>query len=208
MIHQAVVDIEREKRWRFSPGIRLKLIGFLLPLIFLLVIAVAASVTKITEASIRKDILQRGVSISRVVALSAGYSLLSGDRLALDSLAAETKNSNIDIEYVSIRDTADNVLAHSLVEERGKAYVPPVRLGQLGTFLETEADEVSRRGRDMIEFNTPIIFAGKRVGTVSVALSKESLLAAQKGIRRSVVAVAAVSLALPVLGTLLLASLI
>ena len=208
MIHQSALDIEQGKRRRYSPGIRLKLIGFLLPLIFLLVIAVAASVTKITDASIRKDLLQRGVSISRVVALSAGYSLLSGDRLALDSLAAETKNSNIDIEYVSIRDTADDVLAHSLVEERGKAYVPPVRLGQLGTFLETEADEVARRGRDMIEFNTPIIFAGKRVGTVSVALSKESLLAAQKGIRRSVVAVAAVFLVLAVLGTFLLASFI
>src|SRR5512145_1784818 len=203
MIHQAVVDIEREKRWRFSPGIRLKLIGFLLPLIFLLVIAVAASVTKITEASVRKDLLQRGVSISRVVALSAGYSLLSGDRLALDSLAAETKNSNTDIEYVAIRDTADNVLAHSLIEERGKAYAPPVRLTLLGTFLETEASEATRRGRDMIEFNTPIIFAGKRVGTVSLALSKESLRGPQKDIRRSIVSVAAVFLVLALLGTLL-----
>ncbi len=208
MIDQAAVDTELESRRRFSPGIRLKLIGFLLPLIFLLVIAVAAAVTKITEASIRKDLLHRGVSISRVVALSAGYSLLSGDRLALDSLAAETKNSNIDIEYVAIRDTSDNVLAHSLIEERGKAYAPPVRLAQLGTFLETEATEATRRGRDMIEFNTPIIFAGKRVGTVSVALSKESLLAAQKDIRRSIVAVAAVFLVLALLGTLLLASFI
>ncbi len=199
---------DQETRRRFSPGIRLKLIGFLLPLIFLLVIAVAASVTKITQSTIRKDLLQRGVSISRVVALSAGYSLLSGDRLAMDSLAAETKNSSTDIEYVAIRDTADNVLAHSMIEERGKAYAPPVRLGSLGTFLETEVDEVTRRGRDMIEFGTPIIFAGKRVGTVSVALSKGSLLAAQDGIRRSIVAVAAVFLVLALLGTLLLASFI
>ncbi|MGE5189255.1 MAG: HD domain-containing phosphohydrolase [Gemmatimonadota bacterium] len=206
MMREVVFDTERGKRWPFSPGIRLKLTGFLLPTILLLVIAVAASVTKVTESSIRRDLLQRGVSISRVVALSAGYSLLSGDRLALDSLAAETKNSNADIEYVSIRDTADNVLAHSLVEERGKAYVPPVRLGQLGTFRETEADEVARRGRPMIEFNTPIIFAGKRVGTVSVALSKESLLAAQREIRQSVVVVAAVFLVVAVLGVFLLAS--
>lgn len=208
MIESSVPYADQEKRRRFSPGIRLKLIGFLVLLIFLLVIAVAASVTKITEASIRKDLLQRGVSISRVVALSAGYSLLSGDRLALDSLAAETKNSNTDIEYVAIRDMADNVLAHSQIEERGKAYAPPVRLGPLGTFLETEADEVTHRGRDMIGFNTPIIFAGKRVGTVSIALSKESLLAAQMGIRRSIFTVAAAFLVLALLGTLRLASFI
>ncbi len=208
MKDQLAAYTEQDGRRRFSPGIRLKLISFLLPLIFLLVIAVAASVTKITEASIRKDILQRGVSISRVVALSAGYSLLSGDRLALDSLAAETKNSNTDIEYVASRDMADKVLAHSQIEEREKAYSPPARLGLLGTFLETEAEEVSRRGRDMIEFDTPIIFAGKRVGMVSVALSKESLLAAQQGIRHSIIAVAAVFLVLALVGTLLLASFI
>lgn len=208
MMDSSVTNAEQEKRRRFSPGIRLKLVAFLLPLIFLLVIAVAASVTKITEASIRKDLLQRGVSISRVVALSAGYSLLSGDRLALDSLAAETRNSNTDIEYVAIRNTADNVLAHSQIEERGKVYAPPLRLRSLGTFLETEADEVTTRGRDMIGFNTPIIFAGKRVGTVSVALSKGTLLGAQEEIRRSIFTVAAVFLVLAVLGTLGLASFI
>ncbi len=207
-MEQLAVYAEQDGKRRFSPGIRLKLISFLLPLIFLLIIAVAASVTKITESSIRSDLLQRGVSISRVVALSAGYSLLSGDRLALDSLAAETKNSNTDIEYVAVRDTADNVLAHSQIEERGKTYVPPVHLGPLGTFLETEAEEVTRRGRDMIEFTTPIIFAGKRVGMVSVALSKASLLAAQRGIRRSIIGVAAVFLVVALLGTLLLASFI
>lgn len=208
MMDSSATNAEQEKRRRFSPGIRLKLVAFLLPLIFLLVIAVAASVTKITEASIRKDLLQRGVSISRVVALSAGYSLLSGDRLALDSLAAETRNSNTDIEYVAIRNTADNVLAHSQIEERGKVYAPPVRLRSLGTFLETEADEVTTRGRDMIGFNTPIIFAGKRVGTVSVALSKGTLLGAQEEIRRSIFTVAAVFLVVAVLGTLGLASFI
>jgi len=208
MMEPSVVFAEQDKRRRFSPGIRLKLIGFLLPLLFLLVIAVAASVTKITESSVRKDLLYRGVSISRVVALSAGYSLLSGDRLALDSLAAETKNSSMDIEYVVVRDTADKVLAHSLIEERGKAYAPPVRLGSLGTFLETEADEVTRRGRNMIEFNTPIIFAGKRVGMVSVALSKDSLLTAQEKIRRSIIGVAVVFLVVALLGTLLLATFI
>jgi putative nucleotidyltransferase with HDIG domain len=164
------------KRRRFSPGIRLKLIAFLLPLVFLLVILIAVAVTKITDDAIRNDLLQRGVAISRVVALSSGYSILSGDRLAMDSLAAETRNSSGDIEYVSIRDTEDVVLM--------------------------------RRGRDLIEFSTPIFFAGKRVGTVSLAVSKDSVLVAQRNIRNSIAIAAAVFLGIALLGTFVIASFI
>ncbi len=199
---------ERNGRRRFSPGIRLKLILFLLPLVFLLVVSVAVAVMKITDSAIRRDLLQRGVAISRVVAFSAGYSLLSEDRLALDSLTAETRNSASDIEFVAIRDTGNVILAHSRVDERGKKYKPPDRSISLGTFLETEAEEVSRDGRERIEFTTPILFAGKRVGTASIALSKESLLSAQRSVERSIAIAASVLLVMAFLGTLVLASLI
>src|SRR3972149_386158 len=63
------------KRRRFSPGIRMKLVAFLLPLVFLLVILIAETVTRITEGAIYEDLLQRGVAISRVVALSSGDSI-------------------------------------------------------------------------------------------------------------------------------------
>ncbi len=196
------------KRRRFSAGIRLKLIVFLLPLVFLLVILIAAAVTRITDNSIRQDLLQRGVAVSRVVALSAGYSILSGDRLAMDSLAAETKNSTADIEYVSIRDTEDVVLAHNRIEDRGKAYAPSTRVKALDTFLETQAYEVVVQGRKLIEFTTPILFAGKRVGTVSLAISRDSVLAAQREIRKSIAIAASVFLGIALLGTFVIASFI
>lgn len=199
---------EGRARRRFSPGIRLKLIAFLLPLVFLLVASLAVAVTKITDAAIRRDLLQRGVGVSRVVALSAGFSLLSGDRLAMDSLASETKQSSADIEYVAIRDTSNVVLAHSRIGDRGKEYGRPSRATSLGMFHETEAEEVSRDGRELIEFTTPILFAGKRVGTVSIGLSKESLLVPQRGIRRSIAIAASALLGIALLGTLLLASFI
>src|SRR4030042_768517 len=104
-----------------------------------------------------------------MVALSAGYSILSGDRLAMDSLTSETKKSSGDIEYVSIRDTGDTILAHNRIEERGKSYITPVREKSLGTFLETQAHEVGQWGVELIEFTTPILFAGKRIGTGSLA---------------------------------------
>lgn len=196
------------KRGPLGAGIRLKLVGFLLPAFFLLVIAMAWAVTRISEETIRSDLLQRGVSVSRVVALSAGYSILSGDRLAMDSLAAETKNSAQDIEYVAIRDMSNSILAHNIIMERGKPFLPPLHVQQMGTVMETQVDDVIRWGRGMIEFTTPIFFAGKQVGTVSMAISKSSLVAAQQDIRKSVAVTALVFLVLALLGTLLLSSFI
>ncbi|HEU5361411.1 MAG TPA: HD domain-containing phosphohydrolase [Candidatus Deferrimicrobiaceae bacterium] len=186
----------------------MKLVAFLLPLVFLLIILIAAAVTRIMDDAIRNDLLQRGVAISRVVALSSGYSILSGDRLAMDRLAAETKNSSGDIEYVAIRDTENKVLAHNRIEERGQTFLPSTRVEALGTFLETHAHEVVRRGKRLIEFNTPIFFAGKRVGTVSFAISRDSLVAAQTNIRRSIALAAAVFLGIALLGTVAIASFI
>lgn len=197
---------EGRARRRFSPGIRLKLIAFLIPLVFLLVATLAAAVTKITDAAIRRDILQRGAAVSRIVALSAGFSLLSGDRLAMDSLASETKQSSEDIEYVAVRDTGNIVLAHSRISDRGKVFDKPTHATPLGVFQETEAKEVSRDGRDLIEFTTPILFKGTQVGTVSVGISKESLLLTQRNIRKSIIIASSALLGIALLGTLILAS--
>src|SRR4030065_230810 len=103
----------------------------------------------------------------------------------MDSLTSETKKSSDDIEYVSIRDTGDTILAHNQIEERGKSYIPPVREKLLGTFLETRAYEVGQWGKELIEFTTPILFAGKRVGPVALAISRDSILTAPRGIRHS-----------------------
>jgi len=195
-------------RGRFSPGIRMKLFGFLLPLVFLLIVTVAFAVTEITEFALRRDLLQRGAAISRVVALSAGYSLLSGDRLALDRLAAETRASAPDIVFVAIRDTSDLVVAHDQISEHGKPFPAPDSKSSQGTFAETRADEVMRDGRKLIEYTTPIAFAGKRVGTVALALSTEGLAQAQRSLRRRIIAASAAILGIAFFGTLVLASLI
>jgi putative nucleotidyltransferase with HDIG domain len=186
----------------------MKLFGFLLPLVFLLIVTVAFAVTEITEFALRRDLLQRGAAISRVVALSAGYSLLSGDRLSLDRLAAETRASAPDIVFVAIRDTSDLVVAHDQISEHGKLFPVPDSANPQGTFAETRADEVTRDGRKLIEYTTPIAFAGKRVGTVSLALSTEGLAQAQRSLRRRITAASAAILGIAFFGTLVLASLI
>lgn len=193
---------------RTGIGIRLKLFGFLLPLVFLLIVTVTWTVTEVTKSTLRRDLLQRGAAISRVVALSAGHSLLSNDPLGLDRLVSETRASDPDIAFVAVRDASDTVAAHDRVTERGKPYRPVPPLLPLGTFGDTRADEVVRDGRRLIEYTTPISFAGRHVGIASLGLSMEGLATAQRSIRQMIFAAAAVILVVAFFGTLLLSSLI
>lgn len=193
---------------RVGIGIRLKLFGFLLPLAFLLIVTVTWTVTEVTQSTLRRDLLQRGAAISRVLALSAGHSLLSNDPLGLDRLVSETRESDPEIAYVSVRDASDVVAAHDRVMERGKPFRPVPSLLPLGTFGDTRADEVVRDGRRLIEYTTPISFAGRHVGIATLGLSMQGLAAAQRSIRQRIFAAAAIILVAAFFGTLLLSSFI
>ena len=193
---------------RVGPGIRLKLFAFLLPLVFLLIVSVTWVVTEVTQSTLRRDLLQRGAAVSRVVALSAGHFLLLKDPLGLDRLVSETKASDPDIAFVAIRDASDIVAAHDRVAERGKPYRPVPPLLPVGTFGDSRAEEVVRDGRRLIEYSTPISFAGRRLGIASLGLSMEGLATAQRSIRRIIFAAAAAILVLAFFGTMLLSSLI
>jgi len=94
------------------------------------------------------------------------------------------------------------------VAERGKPYRPVPPLLPVGTFGDSRAEEVVRDGRRLIEYSTPISFAGRRLGIASLGLSTEGLATAQRSIRRIIFAAAAVILVLAFFGTLLLSSLI
>ena len=100
------------------------------------------------------------------------------------------------------------MVAHDRVAERGKAHRPVPPLLPLGTFGDTRADEVMRDGRRLIEYTTPISFAGRHVGIASLGLSMDGLATAQRSIRQSIFAAAAVILVAAFFGTLLLSSFI
>ena len=192
----------------FRPGIRWKLLAFLLPLAFLLVLTVTWAGAKITENAVRKELLRRGATISRVTALSAGYLMLGNDQLGLDKLAAETKESGDDIAYIVIRDASGIVIAHDQIQERGKLFQPSARIASLGFFSETHADEVIRNNRTLMEFTTPISFAGKLVGTVTAALNPVSLEGAHRSVHHSILVIASIIFGIVFLGILWASSLL
>lgn len=193
---------------RVGVGIRLKLFGFLLPLVFLLIVSVTWMVTEFTNAALRRDLIQRGAAISRVVALSAGHSLTANDPVGLDRLVSETRASDPDIAFVAIRDASGIVVAHDRLAERGKPFRPVPSLLPRGTFGDTRADEVVRDGRRLIEYTTPISFMDRRVGIATLGLSLKGLAAAERSIRWRIIKAAAAILIVAFFGTLLLSSLI
>jgi putative nucleotidyltransferase with HDIG domain len=193
---------------RVGIGIRLKLFGFLVPLVFLLIASVTWVVTEVTQSTLRRDLLQRGAAISHVVALSAGHSLLANDPLGLDRLVSETKASDRDIAFVAIRDASDIVVAHDRMTERGKPYRPVPPLLPLKPFGDTRADEVVRDGQRLIEYTTPISFAGRRIGIATLGLSMQGLATAERSIRQQIYWAAAVILVIASFATLLLSSFI
>ena len=199
---------------RVRVGIRLKLFGFLLLLVILLIVSVTWAVTKVTQSTLRRDLLQRGASISRVVAFSAGHSMLANDPLGLDTLVSKTKANDPDIAFIAIRDASDIVVAHDRVTEKGKSYLPVPPLELLGTFGDTQAEEVVRYRRPLIEYTTPIYSPISppdrpvRMGIVSLGLSMEGLATAQRSIRQLIFAAAAAILVAAFFGMLLLSSFI
>ena len=199
---------------RVRVGIRLKLFGFLLLLVILLIVSVTWAVTEVTQSTLRRDLLQRGASISRVVAFSAGHSMLANDPLGLDTLVSKTKASDPDIAFIAIRDASDIVVAHDRVTEKGKPYLPVPPLELLGTFGDTQAEEVVRYRRPLIEYTTPIYSPISppdrpvRMGIVSLGLSMEGLATAQRSIRQLIFAAAAAILVAAFFGMLLLSSFI
>jgi putative nucleotidyltransferase with HDIG domain len=194
--------------YRRRPGIRSKLAAFLIPLIVLLVVGMAGAVMTVTNRSVRADLIQRGVSASRILALSARWSLVVGDNAALYNLAVETRRSSPDIEYVAVLDDDGWIIAHNDPRELGRDFRPSVRVAPLGGFVETQVDDVLRDGKDMIEFTTAILHRGRKIGLVSVGFSKQTLVDAQKKVRRSITAVAVGVFGIALVGTLLLSSFI
>jgi hypothetical protein len=63
--------------------------------------------------TILNEIIKRGESVSKSIAASAGYSLLSRDLLSLDNLVFKAKLSNNDMEYVAIVTPDTKAVAHS-----------------------------------------------------------------------------------------------
>lgn len=194
------------QRWlRRCRGIRGKLALVTLALIALITTGSSLVVIHVLDQSLLQSLVQQGRSLALSASSPAGYSILSGDRLALDNLAAKIGESQQDVAYLAILDTRDTILAHSRIGSVGSRFerVP-------GTAVAAEPDvavrKVSRDGLACFEFNAPILFAGSRLGEVVVGLDTAAFQTAKQSARNKIILISLFALIVGLAGTLLLAT--
>ena len=197
-LKKRVIDVSR--------GIRFKLSAVTFLLVMLITTASSLIVMNIMDRSIQGELIKQGFSMGRSTATASGYSLLSGDSLALDNLTAKLKEFREDVLFVAVVNNANKIKAHSKIGEAGKLF--PVENGKI---LATEKDgsivkKTERDGVSNFEFKIPILFAEKKLGDVYISIDDNTLIISQSQARRKIIFVSILVLALGVAGTFFLAT--
>jgi HD-GYP domain-containing protein (c-di-GMP phosphodiesterase class II) len=187
-------------------GIRCKLALVTLALFALITTGSSLVATRILNDSLLRSLVQRGRSLAISATTPAGYSILSGDRLALDNLAAKIGESQEGVVYLAILDTQDTILAHSRSGSVGGTFE---RLAGTAVAMEplTAVRKVRREGRSCFEFSSPILFAGSRLGEVVVGIDTAAYQAAKSSARNKIILISLFAMGVGMAGTLLLATL-
>lgn len=184
-------------------GIRFKLALVTLALIALITTVSSVITIRILDESLIQSLVQRGSSLAVGAATPAGYSILSGDLLALDNLAAKITEAQDDVVYLAILDREGMILAHNRLEAKGG------RLDRLpGTDIASNRNfsvrEVVRGDKPTFEFRVPVRFSGRQVGEVVVGIDSAPYRAAKVSARNRMAMISLLALGVGLGGTLLL----
>ncbi len=187
-------------------GIRFKLSAVTFLLLILITTASSLIVMNIMDRSIQEELIKQGFSMGRSVATASGYSLLSGDSLALDNLTAKLKEFREDVLFVAVTDNTNEIKAHSKIGEAGRLF--PVEDGKILT-TERDGSTVKKTERDGVphfEFKIPILFAEKKLGNVYISINDNTIIASQSQARKKIIFVSVLVLAIGITGTFFLST--
>ena len=194
-----------KERFR-SSSLRFKIAFFVVLLLTSTSFVLCFITVQIMNNYILNEIIKRGESVSKSIAASAGYSLLSRDLLSLDNLVFKAKSSNSDMEYVAIVTPDMKAVAHSDAVMSGEIMPTSqgrvVRKGIDGTTIK----ELSRSSDSIFEISCPIVFMKKNMGIVTLAINKSVLLEAQGKVRTRILIVFGIIVVLGTIASTLLAS--
>jgi putative nucleotidyltransferase with HDIG domain len=189
-----------------SASLRFKIAFFVVLLMTSTSFVLCFVTVQIMNNYILNEIIKRGESVSKSIAASAGYSLLSRDLLSLDNLVFKAKSSNSDMEYVAILTPDTKAVAHSDAVMSGEILPTSqgrvIRKGIDGTTIK----ELSRSSDSIFEISCPIVFMKKNMGIVMLAINKSVLLEAQGKVRTRILIVFGIIVVLGTIASTLLAS--
>ncbi|MBW2409901.1 MAG: HD domain-containing protein [Deltaproteobacteria bacterium] len=201
---QVAVQLMRQ-RYR-SASLRFKIAFFVVVLLTSSSLILCIITVQIMNNYILNEIIKRGESVSKSIAASAGYNLLSKDLLGLDNLVFKAKSSNSDMLYVTIVDPDMKTVVHSATEMIGE--IKPVGQGQLirETADGTTVRELTNSTGSIFEILCPIVFMKKPLGSVIIAMDSSVLLEAQRKVGNMILMVFGFIVVLGIFASSLLAS--
>ena len=152
------------------------------------------------------EIIKRGESVGKSIAASAGYSLLSGDLLGLDTLVYKAKASNSDMPYVAIVDPERKAVVHSDTPMVGETMI--VSQGRLFRKAPdgTTTRELPNPSGTIFEISIPIAFMKKPLGNVILGMNRSILIEAQKKVTDRILIAFGIIAILGIVASSLLAS--
>jgi len=161
---------------------------------------------RIVNSRVLDELIKRAEALSRSIASTAGYSLLSQDLLGLDNIVFRIKSSNPDIESIALVNTESQIIVHSDIQKSGESFNPPegivFKQGSDGTVVK----EVSGTSGSFFQVSSPIRFMDKHLGAVIVDINKSVLTTAQKEAREKIAFAFAAILLLGVASSLVISS--
>jgi putative nucleotidyltransferase with HDIG domain len=187
-------------------SIRFKIAGMVLTLLVSSAVAFYLITLTIMNHYLLDQLLKRAEALSKSIAASAGYSLLTKDVLGLDNMVFKMRESNRDVEFITIVGPTMRVIAHSDITKAGRKLVPAqgrlLQQGADGTMItESSSSSVER-----FEILSPIVAFNKRLGSVVLSVNKSVLQDAQSAAGKRIMLLFAVILVAGIAGSIALSS--
>ena len=187
-------------------GLRLSLLS--MALIAVLTAGSAMIVIDIMDGFLFREMIKRGSALAVSAATPAGFSLLAEDLLGLDHLVSKIEESQTDVLYVAIADPQGRLLAHSRLKEMGGTITPPTSGKLLVQQHDVTVRSGLREGKESFEFDAPIRFQGRELGTVQLGIDATALTATRQLAHRQILVVASIFLLAGTIATLFLARIV
>lgn len=200
----------RKKRF----GLRLKFSIMIVALILLVTVGISSILSYVSIGTQRRALANQMMDKAMLSAENmtnvAREGILNNDELLLLSLIAKTME-NEDIKYSIILDVDNRVIAHSDINERGNVISDDI------TTMSLESDEiivspdfVPDQLQKLYVLASPVIFAEKRIGTVQLGYSSDSIFETINEARRtnifSALYVSAVMIIVGIIGAFIMAT--
>jgi putative nucleotidyltransferase with HDIG domain len=177
--------------------------------VFILLLATTlisySATVRIMKQYILGEVIKRAESLSKSIAVSAGYSFASKDVLGLDNIVYKMKDSNPDVEYMAIVNNDMKIVVHSDIRKDGEISRLSGRVWSKkldGTIVR----EIPLHSGNIIEVSSPIIFMNKKLGTVLLGVNKSVLMDAQHKATNRILTLFAFIILIGLIGSIIISS--